>query len=61
MEGYESFQNIVLIAVNSTLTHIALGLEKGDILLISAFPNLLDSSEKDFKIKFLPKILPKDR
>ena len=61
MEGYESFQNIVIIAVNSTFTHISIGLEKGDILLISAYPNILDCAEKDFKIRFLPKIFPKDR
>ena len=61
MEGYESFQNIVLISINLTFTHIAIGLDKGDILLISAYPNILDCTEKDFKIRFLPKIISKDR
>ena len=61
MEGYESFQNIVLISINSSFTHVAVGLDKGDILLISAYPNILDCTEKDFKIKFLPKIISKDR
>ena len=61
MEGYESFQNIVAFAINSTFTHIAIGLDKGDILLISAYPNLFDCSAKEMKMKFLPKITPKDR
>ena len=56
MEGYESFQNIVLISINSSFTHIAVGLDKGDILLISAYPNILECTEKEIKIKFLPKI-----
>ena len=61
MEGYESFQNIVAFAINSTFTHIAIGLDKGDILLISAYPNLFDCSAKEMKMIFLPKITPKDR
>ena len=61
MEGYESFQNIVLISINSSFTHIAVGLDKGDILLISAYPNILECTEKEMKIRFLPKIIPKDR
>ena len=61
MEGYESFQNIVLISINSSFSHIAVGLDKGDILLISAYPNILECTEKEIKIRFLPKIIPKDR
>ena len=61
MEGYESFQNILIVAINSTFTHIAVGLDKGDILLISAYPNIFDCSEKEMKMRFLPKIIPKDR
>ena len=54
MEGYESFQNILIVAINSTFTHIAVGLDKGDILLISAYPNIFDCSEKEMKMRFLP-------
>ena len=61
MEGYESFQNILTVAINSSFTHIAVGLDKGDILLISAYPNIFDCSEKEMKMRFLPKIIPKDR
>ena len=61
MEGYESFQNIVIISINSSFTHIAVGLDKGDIILISAYPNVIECTEKDYKIIFLPKIIPKDR
>ena len=61
MEGYESFQNIVIISINSTFTHVAIGLDKGDILLISAYPNIIECTEKELKIRFLPKIIPKDR
>ena len=61
IEGYESFQNIVIVAVNSSFTHIAVGLDKGDILLISAYPNIFDCSEKEMKMRLLPKIIPKDR
>ena len=61
MEGYESFQNILIVAINSSFTHIAVGLDKGDILLISAYPNIFDCSEKEMKMRLLPKIIPKDR
>ena len=61
MEGYESFQNILIVSINSSFTHIAVGLDKGDILLISAYPNIFDCSEKEMKMQFLPKINPKDR
>ena len=61
MEGYESFQNILIVSINSSFTHIAVGLDKGDILLISAYPNIFDCSEKEMKMRFLPKIIPKDR
>ena len=61
MEGYESFQNILIIAVNSSFSHIAVGLDKGDILLISAYPNIFDCSGKEMKMRLLPKIIPKDR
>ena len=61
MEGYESFQNVVIISINADFTHIAIGLDKGEILLISAYPNVLECTEKEIKMKFLPKIIPKDR
>ena len=61
MEGYESFQNINAFSINDSFTHAAISLDKGGILLIYAFPNLLECSTKRMKMIYLPKILVKDR
>ena len=61
MEGYESFQNINAFSISDTFTHAAVSLDKGGILLIYGFPNLLECSTKRMKMIYLPKIMVKDR
>ena len=61
MEGYESFQNINSFSINSEFTHAALSLDKGDIILIYAYPNLLECNNNDIKMIFLPKINLRDK
>ena len=60
-EGYESFQNVIAFAINNSFSHIALGSDNGDIILISGYPDLISCKNSDVQIKFLPKIVPKDR
>ena len=54
MEGYESFQNINCFAINSEFTHAAISLDKGDIILIYAYPNLIECKNNDIKMMYLP-------
>ena len=56
MEGYESFQNINCFAINSEFTHAAISLDKGDIILIYAYPNLIECNNNFIKMIYLPKI-----
>ena len=41
MEGYESIQNINCFTINKELTHVAISLDQGDIILLHAFPNFI--------------------
>ena len=59
MEGYESIQNINCFAINKELTHAAISLDQGDIILLHAFPNFIECDTNLIKIKYLP--LPKSR
>ena len=61
MEGYESFQNINSFAINSEFTHVAISLDKGDIILIYAYPNLLECNNNAIKMVFMPKINTRDK
>ena len=61
MEGYESFQNINSFAINSEFTHAAISLDKGDIILIYAYPNLLECNNNAIKMVFMPKINTRDK
>ena len=61
MEGYESFQNINSFSINSEFTHAAISLDKGDIILIYAYPNLLECDNNDIKMIFMPKINTRDK
>ena len=58
LENIESFQNILSFTINDDFTQIAVGLEKGEILLLNTVENktFLDSlSEKEIKIRKLIK------
>ena len=56
MEGYESIQNINSFAINSEFTHAAIGLDKGDIILLYGYPNLIECNSNAIKMVILPKI-----
>ena len=60
-DGYESFQNIIAFTINSSFSHIAICSDKGDIILIAGYPNLINCNKNEIKMKILPKIVPKDR
>jgi len=60
-DGYESLQNVIAFTINSSFSHIAISSDKGEIILICGYPNLIDCNSKEIKIRFLPKIVPKDR
>ena len=61
MEGYESFQDINSFAINSELTHAAVSLDKGDIILIYGYPNLIECDYNKLKMIYLPKIIFTDK
>ena len=60
-DGYESFQNVIAFSINSDFSHIAISSDKGDIILMSGYPNIIDCGENEIRMRFLPKIIPKDR
>ena len=59
--NYESFQNVISFTINSNFTHIAISSIKGDIILISGFPDLIQCDKNKIRMEFLPKIIPKNR
>lgn len=61
MQGYESFQDINSFAINSELTHAAVSLDKGDIILIYGYPNLIECDYSKLKMIYLPKIIFTDK
>ena len=58
---YESFQNVISFSINTNFTHIAISSIKGDIILISGFPDLIQCEKNKIRMQFLPKIIPKNR
>ena len=58
---YESFQNVISFSINTNFTHIAISSIKGDIILISGFPDLIQCDKNKIRMQFLPKIIPKNR
>lgn len=61
MKKYESFQNINSFAINSEFTHAAISLDKGDIILIYGFPNLIECDNSSLTMMYLPKINIRDK
>ena len=55
-KGLESFQNINSFAINENFSKIAVGLDRGQIIYLSAYPNVLECQSKNYKMSFLPKI-----
>ena len=49
VEGLEHLEKCIGLAVDSSLNYAAIGLEKGEIVIITAFPNLLDCKGKKMK------------
>ena len=59
--NYESFQNVISLTIDSNFTHIATSSIKGDIILISGYPDLIQCDKNKIRMEFLPKIIPKNR
>ena len=59
--NYESFQNVISFTVDINFTNIAISSIKGDIILISGFPDLIQCDNNKIRMEFLPKIIPKNR
>lgn len=54
-EGYESIQNIISFALSPNADKCALGLDLGQIILISGTPSIIETSEKNLKVRCLNK------
>ena len=61
MEGYESIHNINSFSMNDNLTHAAISIDRGGIILIYGYPNFLECNSKDIKMMYLPKIMYGER
>ena len=59
--NYESFQNVISFSIDANFTHIAISSIKGDIILISGYPDLIQCDKNKIRMEFLPKIIPKNR
>ena len=59
--NYESFQNVISFTIDSNFTHIAISSIKGDIILITGYPDLIECDKSKIRMEFLPKIIPKNR
>ena len=59
--NYESFQNVISLTIDSNFTHIAISSIKGDIILISGYPDLIQCDKNKIRMEFLPKIITKNR
>ena len=61
MKEYESFQDINSFSINSEFSHAAISLDKGDIILIYAYPNLIECDNNSIEMMYLPKINDRDK
>jgi hypothetical protein len=52
----ESINNIISFAMSNDFTSCAVGLDKGQILIIQATPNLLECKDKDLRMRYLTQI-----
>lgn len=52
----ESIQNIISFAISDDFSHCAVGLDRGQIILIQASPNLIDCQEKNIHMRYITNI-----
>jgi len=52
----ESIQNIISFAISNDFSHCAVGLDKGQIILIQGSPNLIDVNDKNIRMRYLTRI-----
>ena len=57
MIEYESFQNINAFSINDDFTHAAISIDRGGIILIYGYPNLIECNNKEINLIYLPKIM----
>ena len=55
-KNVENIQNIISFAISSDFTHCAVGLDRGQIILIQGSPNLIEAGEKNVKMRYLTQI-----
>jgi hypothetical protein len=56
MKTVESIQNIISFAISNDFSHCAVGLDRGQIILIQGSPNLIDVNDKNVKMRYLTQI-----
>ena len=61
MKSFEALQNINAFDFSANFIFAALSIDKGGIILIYGYPNLLECNNKDTIIKYLPLITNKDK
>lgn len=55
-KNVESIQNIISFAISEDFSHCAVGLDRGQIILIQGSPNLIDATERSIKMRYLTQI-----
>ena len=55
-KNVESIQNIISFSISDDFSHCAVGLDRGQIILIQAFPNLIEANEKNIRMRYLTQI-----
>jgi hypothetical protein len=51
-----SIDDITSFTINQEFSHCAVGLDRGQIILIQGYPNLIDVNEKNIRLRFLTQI-----
>jgi hypothetical protein len=55
-KNVESIQNIISFAISNDFSHCAIGLDRGQIILIQGQPNLIEANEKNIRMRYLTQI-----
>ena len=61
IKSIETFQNINAFDISDNFVYAAVSIDKGGIILIYGFPNLLECETKNIKINYLPLITYKEK
>ena len=61
LKSLEALQNINAFDISENFLYAAVSIDKGGIILIYGFPNLLECQNKNIKVKYLPLITYKEK